>query len=216
VRRERISLPPYHNVNAAITWQVGMELLCALSGEAGNAIAYYRELTESSNLEIYACMGNQDTGKNEIAEEALVRKLIETTKERGLKTVSIESRIAPSGSTYLPPFYLDLGFAAESEGARLYKLDVAGAGGASTPVAPSASSSAGLSKAEVDAYIAKVKAEVDAVAKARTVAGAPDGAADDAAPASGAAAGTNGKPMGLNELLMKGIATKRLSSIFRL
>ena len=76
--------------------------------------------------------------------------------------------------------------------------------------------SAGLSKAEVDAYIAKVKAEVDAVAKARTVAGAPDGAADDAAPASGAAAGADGKPMGLNELLMKGIATKRLSRIFRL
>ena len=53
MRRERISLPPYHNVNAAITWQVGMELLCALSGEAGNAIAYYRELTESRIKDFY-------------------------------------------------------------------------------------------------------------------------------------------------------------------
>ena len=125
-------------------------------------------------------MGNQDTGKNEIAEQVgrggfaspdhaphpppplqvLVQRLIETSKERGLKTVSVESRVAPSGSTYIAPFYLDLGFTEEAEGSRVYKLDVANG-------KKKAAASGGMSAADVNDFIAKVKAEVDAIAAAR-------------------------------------------------
>mmetsp|Transcript_29253 Transcript_29253/g.59837 ORF Transcript_29253/g.59837 Transcript_29253/m.59837 type:complete len:288 (-) Transcript_29253:102-965(-) len=101
----------------------GMNLLCAMSMKKGTALVFYKTALEENGgtgvVNIEACVGNIALGTNEIAEEALVRHIIEEAKKGALsadiaaaevKALTVKARVAPSGSTYLPPFYADLGF----------------------------------------------------------------------------------------------------------
>jgi hypothetical protein len=80
-----------------------------------------------------------------VAEEALVRHIISEAKKGALRgvvgaatvrAVTCKARAAPSGSTYLPPFYSDLGFQSVAEKAEEDRRLVEGGPGTSDDAGP--------------------------------------------------------------------------------
>lgn len=86
----------------------GMEVLCAMSAKEGTALAFYKICGDT--LYINGCLGNIGIGTNEIAEEVLVRRLVADATTAGLSRVSVQARVAPSGTVHIPQYYVKLGF----------------------------------------------------------------------------------------------------------
>lgn len=104
-KMENPMLPDDHPLKETLT---GIEVQVAMSSKEGNALAFYK--TNGDCVSIEACLGNIALGTNEIAEEALVRKIVVDAQSSGCHEVRVKARVAPSGTTYLPPFYASLGF----------------------------------------------------------------------------------------------------------
>lgn len=87
----------------------GLEVLCAVSSKAGNALAFYKPAQACWSID--GCLGNLALGNNEQAEAALVAHLVSLARKDGATSMCVRARVAPSGTVYLPSYYTDLGFA---------------------------------------------------------------------------------------------------------
>mmetsp|Transcript_21320 Transcript_21320/g.48089 ORF Transcript_21320/g.48089 Transcript_21320/m.48089 type:complete len:275 (-) Transcript_21320:12-836(-) len=126
-KMENPKLPGDHPLKDALE---GLEILCSISSRSGNALAFYKRDAFNAGeagerrVVIEACLGNLALGNNEVAEEALVRRIIDEAKDSRASTVECFARVAPSGSTYLPTYYDKLGFKAAKPQAEIQAEDV--------------------------------------------------------------------------------------------